>query len=275
MVQVEPHVSERWRTQKLLDPRRAVKEVPKTVTKEDLLAPLPGLVSRQSMSSMSDLTQQKAKPAELTGLLGCGFQLLLRAALQICIKEPKEVKPQPLPAPRRWYRIHPITNTLYFVRPDAGLRGRIPGYPDPNFSEEGGDTPSPARQPSVSEIISDELPVRSRRKQARRPSLPAELERGLGLAEHSLHDLLDNTCRICFDRKSKVIVLPCRHGGCCEECIRRHLFSKPAHKGGRSCPMCRRRIREVIRIYDEAVFPQYGYAIKADTFDFGSEASSG
>jgi len=164
-------------------------------------------------------------------------------------------KPDDSMLPHRWYRIHPEGNERYFVRPDAGRRGRLYGFKGP-------------------QLLDDEaeglLPVQSRAKAAtssrrRWRSLPPQLEGRLGWTEPEGFDfdIFRNKCRICYERPTQVILLPCRHGALCEECLRRTIFSRPAHRGGRLCPLCRKRILEVVWIYGDAAIPQYGFTIKA------------
>jgi len=95
-------------------------------------------------------------------------------------------------------------------------------------------------------------------------SLPKEVERRISVPspEGFEVDPLQNMCRICYERPTQVVTLPCRHSLMCEECLRRCLFSRPAHRGGRACPLCRRSIREVVWIYGDASIPQYGFTIK-------------
>eukprot|EP00927_Polykrikos_kofoidii_P070021 TRINITY_DN65848_c0_g1_i1.p1 TRINITY_DN65848_c0_g1~~TRINITY_DN65848_c0_g1_i1.p1 ORF type:complete len:245 (-),score=21.20 TRINITY_DN65848_c0_g1_i1:40-774(-) len=69
------------------------------------------------------------------------------------------------------------------------------------------------------------------------------------------------TCRVCFDRLAEVLALPCRHRGICEQCLRRWFFSRPAHRGGRSCPFCRGPLHEVIRVIPSKDPVQLGYSI--------------
>lgn len=155
-------------------------------------------------------------------------------------------------APRRWYRVYPISDTSYSVRADAGMGGRIPGQ---GFSQD-----SAYRQSSIEGCSEKVACYRSSQPPKRHWSLPPAVERGIGLPSDVLDDLR-GVCKICCDQQNEVVVLPCRHGGMCEKCLRRAVYSKPLHRGGLTCPMCRRDIWEVIRIYDEAVRPQYGYSI--------------
>eukprot|EP00931_Biecheleriopsis_adriatica_P066171 TRINITY_DN40578_c0_g1_i1.p1 TRINITY_DN40578_c0_g1~~TRINITY_DN40578_c0_g1_i1.p1 ORF type:complete len:291 (+),score=54.14 TRINITY_DN40578_c0_g1_i1:31-873(+) len=270
----------------LADPRRAVEtegRFSRKVSAEELRAPLPS-ASGQTSSSPAGACRRNAAPAvarrltasEACVLLGRQWSSkLAQAVTQICGTKlavaAEEVKdPTPSPPPRRWYRVHPITNTTYFVRPDAGLRGRIPGY---TCVEEQASCEARARQMTDPQLqlkggaIAESLPVRSTRHVKRRPSLPPEVERRCGLGQESVDSLLDITCKICYDQSSDVVVLPCKHGGMCAQCLRRHMFMKPMHRGGGRCPHCRRPIQEVIQLYREAVLPHsYGYAIKASCF---------
>ncbi|CAE8708127.1 unnamed protein product, partial [Polarella glacialis] len=192
------------------DPRRAVHEFKRKVSAEDLRAPLPGSGSSPSGAASrrarSDPDPDRTRSQQGAVLLGRLWSTkLMQAVAQICgpdlaLKgQVKAASASSAPPPRRWYRVHPITNTLYFVRPDAGLRGRIPGYSSRSDSKdaiiERGST-----QPELSS--SSALPMRSTRHLQRRPSLPAEVERGLGLTPECLDSLLDCTCKICYEQPS-------------------------------------------------------------------------
>jgi len=247
----------------LQDPRRPVDpwrppdgSWQREISPEELRAPLPG---KAAPPARPRAPEQAVVRAEQPVLLGRLWRCAAIRVTKLCARglvpaQLKPPQPPPEPPPRRWYRIHPLTDTMYFVRPDAGLRGRIPGCwqrstslsDDPPLPPEGG--------PKSSQ------PVSSRQKQRRR-SLPPQVERRLGLPPDSGNSIFDSLCKICYDQPSRAIALPCRHGGMCERCLRRAIISKPLHRGGRSCPLCRRRIGELVRIYDDAVFPQYGYAI--------------
>lgn len=213
----------------------------------------------------------KAKDAKgKTALLS----LLQRCSTKICgcspFKDaaatlPKAVaSPETLP-PRRWYRLHPQGDgEKYFVRPDAGLRGRIPGVARTSLLEG-----MEVNSKEDSKLQPDVLRVKSKRKgrTGRAQSLPCNVERDLGITEplgfQSGNDTLRNVCRICYDKPIEVVLLPCRHGALCEECLHRTLMSRPAHRGGRQCPLCRAKIQEVVWIYGDAAIPQYGFTIKA------------
>jgi hypothetical protein len=255
----------------LNDPRRAVQEFSRQVSPEELRAPLPkpnrchaATTSHLPCSPVHQFQRDPASPSTLARTSGCVslFQRwkrgLANAIRRICFGDVEPATKDLTPPPRRWYRVHPITNTLFFVRPDAGLRGRIPGFSahNENELEEQSQKINDKRSSAIyanPQKHPEQLPVRSTRHIKRSPSLPAEVERRCGLELDCLTDLQDCTCKICYGQPS--------------DCLRRHMLSKPAHRGGRSCPLCRRPIREVIQIYNEAVFPQtYGYAIKADCF---------
>mmetsp|Transcript_102032 Transcript_102032/g.263779 ORF Transcript_102032/g.263779 Transcript_102032/m.263779 type:complete len:284 (+) Transcript_102032:73-924(+) len=74
----------------------------------------------------------------------------------------------------------------------------------------------------------------------------------------------DSVCQICCTAPSEVVLLPCRHSGLCDACLRRVMFMRAPHRGGCCCPFCRRRIREVVRIdpaelAKPAGAPRYGH----------------
>ena len=55
-------------------------------------------------------------------------------------------------------------------------------------------------------------------------------------------------CFICYDKPHNVLIRPCNHGGCCEECMLTYLESND------SCPYCKLTIKKVyVMDYDEAV----------------------
>jgi hypothetical protein len=98
----------------------------------------------------------------------------------------------------------------------------------------------------------------------RSKSLPREIEGRLSIPEPKGFecDTFENRCRVCYERPCEVVTLPCRHFFMCQDCLRRHIYSRPRHRGGRNCPLCRRFIKEVIHVYSDAAIPQYGFAIR-------------
>lgn len=73
-------------------------------------------------------------------------------------------------------------------------------------------------------------------------------------------------CQICFAEPANAVMLPCRHGDICTSCVRRAMFMKPLHKGGGSCPLCRRRIKQVVCVTSDAIdtpsiLPRQGMAL--------------
>eukprot|EP00927_Polykrikos_kofoidii_P065978 TRINITY_DN61665_c0_g1_i1.p1 TRINITY_DN61665_c0_g1~~TRINITY_DN61665_c0_g1_i1.p1 ORF type:complete len:348 (+),score=27.43 TRINITY_DN61665_c0_g1_i1:133-1044(+) len=148
-----------------------------------------------------------------------------------------------------WYRIHPENDMTWYVRRDRG----------------------PALKAEVSSSdLNRALPQSKARplsmtKGESSASVPDFLLRHSGLEDPPGfdRDAFTDDCRICFDRRSEVILLPCKHGCVCEECLRYTVFCHSRSKGGRRCPFCRKIIREVVRIVRDEGVIQYGYAIKA------------
>ncbi|XP_046571398.1 baculoviral IAP repeat-containing protein 7-like [Haliotis rubra] len=69
-------------------------------------------------------------------------------------------------------------------------------------------------------------------------SLPRSLQRQLEEENRALRD--ENTCKVCLDRTSCVVFLPCGHLVSCAECA--PALSK--------CPICRAHIRGTVRTYN-------------------------
>jgi len=168
----------------------------------------------------------------------------------------KESECEQADPPRRWYRLHPEQGDRYFVRPDAGRRGRIPGV-----SKASTKLDEASEQPEV-----DLVKSRCKHPLKRIRSLPPELERSIGVAPPVglESDALKSSCRVCYEKPVEVVILPCRHGVLCESCLRRIKLSRVARKGGCRCPVCRTSIREVVWIYGEAAIPQYGFSVHLD-----------
>lgn len=76
------------------------------------------------------------------------------------------------------------------------------------------------------EVASEEQPVRKR-------------ARGSREREPAAAQTVSMECKICYDRPIEVLLLPCKHLVCCQICA--SLSS--------TCPMCRGRVRENIRVY--------------------------
>lgn len=166
------------------------------------------------------------------------------------------------PAPRRWYRVHPLGDAQYFVRPDAGRRGRIPGLPADLDADDRSLHMPTSEAPDIQLMKSRRKGPHSHLSGSQ--SVPAFLERKLGLKDPPGFecDSFRNCCKICYDEQIEVVLLPCRHGIMCRHCLRRTLYSRPSHRGGRNCPLCRKRVREVIYIFGDAAIPQYGFTLK-------------
>lgn len=84
----------------------------------------------------------------------------------------------------------------------------------------------------------------------RSQSVPRSIERRWCLRNNTSQEEFreDLQCKICYSEAADVVLLPCRHGGMCYRCFRRSLFMRPIHRGGCTCPTCRRQISEVVRI---------------------------
>jgi len=173
-------------------------------------------------------------------------------------------------ASRRWYRVYPITDELYFVRPDAGLRGRLPGQPDAGVDEklEMHNDADDSRKSNLNSVQSN---VKKDNIVRNRISLPRNMDRNIGMGDPGFNDTFVNLCKFCCDANADMVILPCKHGGFCETCLRKTLHIRPAHKGGNSCPWCRKKIIEVVKMYADGAVKGYGYAISSGCFFEGKD----
>lgn len=80
-----------------------------------------------------------------------------------------------------------------------------------------------------------------------------------GDADAAAQQLNLAACSICMDQTGDMVLLPCAHGGICEACTRQICSLRAAAQavaGGAPpagvCPVCRRGIERVIKIYDIA-----------------------
>lgn len=212
----------------------------------DPVGPLPSNLKGQFVRQESDddeidtsLPLSKASPKEPGGCLS-GLTKSFRRSPNHCKSKPSEALPV-----CRWYKVFPISDIGWLLRPELGPVDRVP---------------KALQIPGLSQV-SDELvgPETLRR----RWSVPHFIERKMCLPDPPGFecDAFRNCCRICYDRDADVISLPCGHGGLCEQCLRSSLLSRPPHRGGRSCPFCRRCIEQVARLYRHGSI-QYAYAIK-------------
>ncbi|CAK0845939.1 unnamed protein product [Prorocentrum cordatum] len=195
----------------------------------------------------------------------------LRARLRRCLpwassEGPAAADPLVRPVQRRWYRLHPLAADItFFVRPDAGLRGRQPGFTASlqralavshyamAASEAGIFQKKLERKGDVRTLESRwKGGLGGRKKLQLSWSVPNFVERRWMLDGSSwLPVRRVQKCMICYEQPAELILLPCRHGGLCEdppECLRLTFLSRPKHRGGHNCPFCRRRSTEVLQI---------------------------
>jgi len=222
-----------------------------------------GQTSAPPSSSSTQTSVDRVKRISSCGCL-VGIFSLLRPG---CVEEVSNTQPQQ-EAPRRWYRVHQISEGVFFVRPDPGMAGRTVGHPDAGPSTDMLTDEKPKSDNAGT------LPVASRLSALRQNSVPKHMCRMMGLGESDFNDTFVNLCNLCCDRPANVVLLPCKHGGMCEKCLRKTLFMKPQHKGGHSCPMCRKQIKEVIKMYEgDSAIKQYGYAVSAGCFFEGKDGN--
>lgn len=86
------------------------------------------------------------------------------------------------------------------------------------------------------------------------------------LPQDEATSLEPSMCQICFAEPANAVMLPCRHGDICTSCVRRAMFMKPIHKGGGVCPLCRRRIKQVVCVTADSIdtpsiLPRQGMAL--------------
>jgi len=250
---------------KAADPRRAVWKGPSRRDEVDLRAlkaPLPPYPSCKAVPAKSDAVLELV--GKVCAAHSCPPCIQGIWCLSTTSTKAKGNKNRIEQAPPKWFRVHQLNDTCYFVRPDAGLRGRIPGISS-QIKEKGNQ--DDVKKEFVS-LQDSPFAAALSLKKLRRRSLPPKIERRLGLPfvfdTFATLSPMDNLCTICYEAPSSVVILPCRHGTMCEPCLRRSMFSRPAHRGGRNCPHCRRPIREVVKMYHDGYCGMYGYALNMD-----------
>lgn len=55
-------------------------------------------------------------------------------------------------------------------------------------------------------------------------------------------------CVVCLDETGNMVLLPCAHGGVCEECVTRIVQNRAF--GGAHCPHCRSGIRTIVKLQE-------------------------
>jgi DNA-directed RNA polymerase subunit RPC12/RpoP len=56
------------------------------------------------------------------------------------------------------------------------------------------------------------------------------------------------TCVVCLENEGNMVLLPCAHGGTCEECSTR--IAQNRAYGGAHCPHCRSSIETLVKLYE-------------------------
>lgn len=222
----------------LLDERRPVSAFRLEVVLEHLAPAKPVAVVR---------VQRTSSPLQRLGELLSG----------ICFPKKSVELELPKEYPRRWYRVLPTGDTPYFVRPDVGPWNMTLGMARGAIAGESHITCSQSKK------------FATEAKMRRWHSLPSFIERQVGLEDPPGFecDAFRNCCRICYTAASEVIVMPCRHSSLCEDCLRRMIFSRPAHRGGKNCPFCRTFITEILRVHKDVTIKndhQYAFTITLD-----------
>lgn len=216
------------------------------------------LVPDEEVDGATDRETPGCSPKELLGKLVsalCSHAPFTRSSS-------KESAAEATPERREnWYSVRTKTNQeVYTVRAIANPQegGHVRGTPSFNLERTWSKREAGSRS-QITKTDDDSPPIRSQ-------SVPHKVERFFGLDDGEEPVSEDNICRLCCTEAADVVLLPCRHGGICYRCFRRILFMKPLHRGGCTCPICRRHIREAVRINDpdlqksSAAF-QYGVRI--------------
>jgi len=113
------------------------------------------------------------------------------------------------------------------------------------------------RHPQQRKLLPQDAAVAEQGSRSRSLSFPATLERGWDIDRgygYSKNDIVDeDLCNICYANAAQVVMLPCKHGRICETCFRRSVFMRPVHRGGRTCPFCRKYIQKAVVLDKEEV----------------------
>eukprot|EP00403_Amphidinium_massartii_P021428 CAMPEP_0178388678 /NCGR_PEP_ID=MMETSP0689_2-20121128/9719_1 /TAXON_ID=160604 /ORGANISM="Amphidinium massartii, Strain CS-259" /LENGTH=300 /DNA_ID=CAMNT_0020009093 /DNA_START=61 /DNA_END=964 /DNA_ORIENTATION=+ len=98
---------------------------------------------------------------------------------------------------RKWYRVHPITDELYFVRPDYGMAGRVAGPDAGEVHGETGAGPDDGTAPVRSAVKDNAFRAVK--------SMGVDSMRRVGLGDPAMDDSFVNMCKLCYDNKVEVV----------------------------------------------------------------------
>lgn len=176
-------------------------------------------------------------PPENVGRSGL-FGILSAFAEWLC--KPKDAVQPPAPSPVIWYKVMPSSTEAFSTTFYARMVG-------PQEALE----PWQQRRLLCAQGAGDDLPeppkMGSRRRSDSRPATLDkgwDIDRGFGYSKNDLAE--EDLCSICYANPAEVVMLPCKHGRICDTCFRRSVFMRPVHRGGQTCPYCRKFIQKAI-----------------------------
>ncbi|CAD8051428.1 unnamed protein product [Paramecium sonneborni] len=74
---------------------------------------------------------------------------------------------------------------------------------------------------------------------AKTEQINSPVERESGLVKN------EEKCQVCFDNEPQIVMLPCQHGGICDDCLQKCLKKSP------NCYLCRKKIQKLLRVSKE------------------------
>ena len=88
---------------------------------------------------------------------------------------------------------------------------------------------------------------RSKSKNSKQTAENADMEEIL--LEQVEREREDKLCVICQDQEKCIMILPCRHLCICQDCQTKILRRNNLNHGNRTCPICRRHVKQMIKAY--------------------------
>ncbi|CAD8054218.1 unnamed protein product [Paramecium primaurelia] len=88
-------------------------------------------------------------------------------------------------------------------------------------------------------VINQKARLKAFEFMAKTEQINSPVERESGLVKN------EEKCQVCFENQPQIVMLPCQHGGICDDCLQKCLRKSP------NCYLCRKKIEKLLRVSKE------------------------